>query len=158
MPENNKNKTIATNRKAYHDYSVLETMEAGLVLTGTEIKSIRAGKVQLREAYVKPEGGDLWLINAHVALYDTGIRYNHDPVRPRKLLLHKKQIVKLAGSVAQRGFTLVPLKVYFSGRGLVKVEIALCKGKRLYDKRSDIKRREENLAMSRILKSRRTGR
>jgi len=151
MPETNKNKTIAVNRKAYHDYSVLETMEAGLVLTGTEIKSIRAGKVQLREAYVKPEGGELWLINAHVALYDTGIRYNHDPVRPRKLLLHRKQIDHMAGAVSQKGLTMVPLKIYIK-RGVAKLEVGLAKGKKMYEKRDAIARRESDRDLRRTVK------
>ena len=151
-------KYIATNRKAYRDYEIVESLEAGIELKGSEVKSLRDGKINLNDGFARLEQGEITLYNTHISPYAQASYLNVDPVRPRKLLLHKKQIVKLGGAVAQRGFTLVPLKVYFSGRGLVKVEIALCKGKRLYDKRSDIKRREENLAMSRILKSRRTGR
>lgn len=151
-------KYIATNRKAYRDYEIIESLEAGIELKGSEVKSLRDGKINLNDGFARLEQGEIMLYNTHISPYAQASYLNVDPVRPRKLLLHKKQISKLSGGVAQRGFTLVPLKVYFSGRGLVKVELALCRGKKQYDKRSDIKRREENLAMSRILKSRRTGR
>lgn len=146
-----KERQIAVNRKAYHDYSILESMEAGLVLTGTEIKSIRDGKVNLREAYVRPEGGEMWLLNAHVALYDAGSRYNHDPVRPRKLLLHRKQIGYLSGAISQKGLTLVPLKMYIK-KGVAKLEVALAKGKKTYEKRDAIARRESDRELRRTVK------
>ncbi len=149
--KNDNNKQITANRKAYHDYTILETIEAGMVLTGTEIKSIRAGKVQIREGYVKPENGGLWLLNAHVALYDSGTRYNHDPVRPRKLLLHKKQIGHLVGSVSQKGLTMVPLRIYIKN-GVAKLEVGLAKGKRMYEKRDTIARREVDRELRRAVK------
>jgi len=152
------NKYIATNRKAYRDYEVIESLEAGIELRGSEVKSLRDAKINLTDGFARLENGEIILYNTHISPYAQASYLNVDPLRPRKLLLHKKQISKFTGAVAQRGFTLVPLKVYFSGRGLVKVELALCKGKRLYDKRADIKRREEKLAMRRIIKSRRTSR
>lgn len=146
---------IATNRKAYRDYEVIESLEAGIELRGSEVKSLREGRINLTDGFARLENGEIILYNTHISPYAQASYLNVDPVRPRKLLLHKKQIAKLAASVAQRGFTLVPLKVYFSGRGLAKIELALCKGKRLYDKRAVIKRREDDLAMRRILKARR---
>src|SRR5579872_904175 len=134
-------KVIATNRRAFHDYFIDEKVEAGLALTGTEIKSIRAGRVSLREAYADVEGGEAWLRAAHIAPYDHGNRYNHEPTRPRKLLLHKKEIASLAAKVSRPGFTLVPLQVYLKGCR-AKVELGLARGKRAYDKRSDISRRD----------------
>lgn len=143
--------TISVNRKAYHDYHVLETVEAGLALTGTEIKSVRAGKVNLRQAFARPEGGELWLLNAHIAAYDAGNRHNHEPERPRKLLLHREQIDDLSRKVVQRGFTLVPLKLYIKD-SLAKVEIGLARGKRVYDKRQTIIGREAEREMDRARK------
>ena len=134
-------KTVATNRKAYHNYFIHDSLEAGIVLTGSEIKSIRAGRVNLRDAYVRPQEGELWLLNAHVARYDASSYLNHEPTRPRKLLLHGKQINNLISKVKEKGLTLVPLKLYIKGN-LAKVEIALAKGKRLHDKRESITRRE----------------
>ncbi len=127
-------RSIATNRKAYHDYHILESVEAGLVLTGTEIKSVRAGRANIREAFAKPVNAELWLHGAHIAPYSSGGIYNHDPGRPRKLLLHKEQLAGLIGSVTQKGLTIVPLSLYIKGR-VAKVELALAKGKRQYDKR-----------------------
>ncbi|MFC1900016.1 SsrA-binding protein SmpB [Chloroflexota bacterium] len=144
-------KTIATNRKAYHNYSVQESMEAGIVLTGTEIKSIRAGKANLAEAYVRPEKGELWLLNAHIARYNAGSYMSHEPTRPRKLLLHRKEIANLAGKVAEKGLTLIPTRLYIKDN-LAKVEIALAKGKRQYDKRETIARREAEVEMGRATK------
>jgi len=146
-------KTVATNRKAYHDYHVKEGIEAGIVLTGTEIKSIRAGRVNLRDAYVKPEKGELWLLNAHIARYEAGSHNSHEPTRPRKLLLHRKQIDNLASSVQEKGFTLVPLRLYIKD-SIAKVEIALARGKRLYDKREAISRREAEREIGRALRKR----
>lgn len=146
-------KTIATNRKAYHNYHVLDSLEAGIVLTGTEIKSIRAGRVSLGDAYVKPEGGELWLLNAHIARYEAGSYQSHTPTRPRKLLLHRKEINGLTSQITEKGLTLVPLKLYIKD-GIAKAEIALVKGKKLYDKRESIARRESKRKIERALKGR----
>jgi len=146
-------KMIATNRKAYHNYHVLDGLEAGIVLTGTEIKSIRAGRVSLGDAYVKPEGGELWLLNAHIARYEAGSYQSHVPTRPRKLLLHRKEIDSLTSQIVEKGLTLVPLKLYIKG-GIAKTEIALAKGKKLYDKRESIARRESKRKIERALKGR----
>jgi len=150
-------KTSATNRKAYHNYHIGDSMEAGIVLTGTEIKSIRAGRVSLADAYVKPEAGELWLLNAHIARYDAGSYMSHQPTRPRKLLLHRKQITSLTGKVNERGFTLLPLRLYIKG-SLAKVEVALARGKKLYDKRQAITRRETEREIERVIKGRSVGR
>ncbi|MFH1003687.1 MAG: SsrA-binding protein SmpB [Chloroflexota bacterium] len=144
-------KTVATNRKAYHNYHLEDSVEAGLVLTGTEIKSIRAGRVNLGDAYIRPEGGELWLLNAHIARYEAGGYMSHEPTRQRKLLLHRKQINYLASQVAEKGLTLVPLKLYLKDR-LAKVEVALGKGKKLYDKRESITRREQERELGRVMK------
>lgn len=144
-------KTVSLNRKAYHDYDIQESVEAGIVLTGTEIKSIRAGTVNLLDAYAHPEGSELWLFNTHIARYEEGNRYNHEPTRPRKLLLHRKQIDELAGKVMQKGFTIVPLKLYLKN-GIAKVELGLAKGKKLHDKRESIARREAEREMERAMK------
>jgi SsrA-binding protein len=149
-------KTVATNRKAYHNYHIGESVEAGIALTGTEIKSVRAGRVSLGDAYIQPEGGELWLQNAHIARYDAGSYMSHEPRRKRRLLLHRKQIANLTSQVAERGFTLVPLKVYIKD-SLAKVEIALAKGKKLYDKREAIARRDAEREMERAVKRRRVG-
>jgi len=144
-------KTVATNRKAYHNYLIGDRVEAGIVLTGTEIKSIRAGRVSLGDAYVRPEAGELWLLNAHIARYEASSYLSHEPMRPRKLLLHSKQIDTLTSKVLERGFTLVPLKLYIKGN-IAKVEVALAKGKKLYDKRESIIRRETEREMGRAIK------
>ncbi len=148
-------KIIATNRKAYRDYEVLEAIECGIELKGSEVKSLRDGRINLNDSFARLEKNEIILYNTHISPYEQASYLNVDPVRPRKLLLHKKQINKLMGQVVQRGSTLVPLKVYFSDRGFVKIELALCRGKRLYDKRESIKRREEDMQMRRILKNRR---
>jgi SsrA-binding protein len=127
-------KIIAENRKARHDYFIEETFEAGIALTGTEVKSLRAGKVNLKDSYAQVINGEMVLQQVHISPYEQGNRYNVDPLRPRKLLMHKREIMRLFGKVRQEGLTLVPLKFYFS-KGKVKVELALCKGKKLYDKR-----------------------
>ena len=147
-------KTVATNRKAYHNYLIQDSVEAGIVLTGTEIKSIRAGRVSLGDAYVRPEAGELWLLNAHIARYEASSYLSHEPMRPRKLLLHSQQIDSLTSKVLEKGFTLVPLKLYLKGN-IAKVEVALAKGKKLYDKRESIIRRETEREMGRALKSQR---
>jgi len=147
-------RTIAANRKAYHDYHIQETFEAGIVLKGSEIKSIREGRVNLRDAYARPENGELWLFNSHIASYDAASYNTHEPLRPRKLLLHRKQINILTGKVVQRGLTLVPLKLYIK-HGIAKVELGVAKGKRLYDKREAITRRDTEREIDRALKLRR---
>ncbi len=139
-------KVVATNRKAYHDYFIIETYEAGIVLTGTEIKSVRASRVSLREGYVLPKNGELWLMNVHIAPYEHGGIWDHDPKRPRKLLLHRREINKLLGKVHERGYTIIPLRMYLKNNR-AKVEIALVKGKRKYDKREAIAKRDEERRM-----------
>ena len=147
-------KTVATNRKAFHNYFIQDTFEAGVVLTGTEIKSIRSGRVSLGEAYVRPEGGELWLMGAHIARYEAASYLSHEPTRPRKLLMHRKEIDSITGRIAEKGFTLVPLRLYIKDR-TAKVEIALAKGKKLYDKRETIMRRETEREIDRSIKRRR---
>ena len=146
-------KVVATNRKAYHNFSVEDAFEAGIVLSGSEIKSIRAGRVSLGEAYVRLEGGELWLVNAHIARYEAASHQSHEPTRRRKLLLHRKEIAILTTKTAEKGFTLVPLKLYIKGR-IAKVEIALARGKRLYDKRQVIIRREMEREIGRAIRRR----
>ena len=143
-------KIVAQNRRAAHDYFLEDRFEAGIVLMGSEIKSIRAGHVNLREAYVHAERGEAFLLNAHIAQYDPASRQNHEPLRTRKLLLHKKEIAKLAEKVQQKGYTIVPLKMYLS-KGRAKVEIALAKGKRQYDKRQAMAERDSQREIAREL-------
>ena len=134
---------VATNRQASHRYNLLERFEAGIVLTGTEVKSLREGKAQLKDSYAAIRDGEVWLIGAYIPPYGPAARDNHDPERPRKLLLHRKEIERLVGRTAERGLTLVPTRMYFSGEGSrAKVEIALARGKDLYDKRESIRKRE----------------
>jgi len=147
-------RAITFNRKAYHDYHIQESLEVGIVLKGSEIKSIRGGRVNLRDAYAKPENGELWLFNSHIASYDAASYNTHEPTRPRKLLVHKKEIDNLAGKVTQKGLTLVPLKLYIK-HGIAKVELGVAKGKRVYDKRETIARRDAQREMDRALKLRR---
>ena len=144
-------KVFATNRKAYHDYHVLESLEAGLALTGTEIKSVRAGRVNLREGYARVQDGEIWLYNTHISPYEQGNRYNHEPTRPRKLLLHKGEIGRLTGKSQEQGLTLVPLRMY-ERRGHAKVELAVVCGKRQYDKREAIARRDAQREVDRAVK------
>lgn len=146
-------KVIATNRKAFHNYYIGERIEAGIALSGTEIKSVREGRVNLGDSYVRPENGELWLVNAHIARYDAGSYMSHEPTRSRKLLLHKKQIAELTSQVAERGFTLVPTRLYIKD-SIAKVEVALAKGKKLYDKREAIARREQEREIERATKKR----
>lgn len=141
-------KLVANNKKAYHDYFIEEKYECGISLAGTEVKSIRQGKVSVKEAYVEIEGGEAWIEGMNISPYDHGNLFNRDPVRKRKLLLHKNEILKLAQAVQQDGYTIVPLSVYFK-RGKVKVEIGLAKGKHNYDKRQDIRRRDVTREMER---------
>ncbi len=134
-------KLIASNRKAYHDYFVLQKFEAGMALTGTEVKSLREGRVNLKDSYVDFQHGEAYLVGAHISPYSHGNRENHDPERSRKLLLHRREIDRLQGQVVEKGLTVVPLRLYFKG-GRVKAEIAVVRGKKLYDKRETEKRRE----------------
>ncbi|HJO33162.1 MAG: SsrA-binding protein SmpB [Anaerolineales bacterium] len=147
-------KILAQNRKARRDYFLLETYEAGLVLQGSEIKSARAGRVQLREAYVSRKGDELWLQNAHIALYPMAAARNHDPLRPRKLLLHRREIERLLRKTSESGLTIIPTKMYLKS-GRAKVEIAVARGRRRHDKREIIARRESERAMRRQLGRRR---
>lgn len=146
-------RVFATNRKAFHDYHILESLEAGLVLTGTEVKSIRAGKIQLREGFARIERGEAWLHNTHIAQYDQGNRYNHEPTRVRKLLLHHGQIDHLAGKTREAGATLVPLKLY-EKKGRLKLELGLARGKRQYDKRVALAERESKREIERAIRDR----
>lgn len=144
-------KVVARNRRASHDYHLLEHFEAGLALTGTEIKSVRANKVSLQRAYVAPRGDELWLMEANIAPYEHGNRENHDPVRPRKLLLHRREINKVLDALQTKGMTMVPTKMYLRD-GWAKVDVALAKGKKLYDKRADIARRDSERQVERALR------
>jgi len=141
-------KVVATNRRAAHDYHIEDRLEAGLVLTGTEIKSVRAGRVHLRDGYVQVRDGELWLSNVHIAPYDPAGRRGHDPLRPRKLLLHRWEIDRLIGRVQERGYTIIPLRMYLK-EGRAKVEIGLARGKRKYDKRAAIARRDADRELQR---------
>jgi len=147
-------RSIATNRKALHDYFIIERYEAGIALTGSEIKSIRAGRVNLRDSYVRIIDGELWLVDAHISAYDQASRENHDPRRDRKLLMHRKEINRLQDKAQAKGQTIIPLRMYFSDNNRLKVEIALAQGKRLYDKRDAIARRETDERMRRALSGR----
>jgi SsrA-binding protein len=142
---------MATNRKAYHDYAIEDTVEAGLVLIGSEIKSIRAGRVNLRDGYALIERGEAWLLNVHIAPYDPASHFGHAPRRRRKLLLHKRQIARLGAQVQERGYTLVPLRLYLRNN-LAKVELALARGKRQYDKRAAIAKRDDERRMRRAVR------
>ncbi len=146
-------KVIAINRQAYHDYFVEQTIEAGISLVGTEIKSIREGRVNLRGAYAIARNGELWLENAHIAVYEHGNRYNHEPLRNRKLLLHKREIEQLQEKVATKGLTLIPLKLYLK-HGRAKIELGLARGKKLYDKREAIAERDSKREMERVIRKR----
>jgi len=146
---------VAQNRKARHNYFIEETFEAGLALTGTEVKSLRGGRSNIAESYVKEEAGEAWLVNAHIPEYASGNRFNHEPRRPRKLLLHRKQISKLIGAIQREGRTVVPLQVYFNERGMAKVEIALATGKQAHDKRQSIKDRDWQRQRAKLMSHRR---
>jgi SsrA-binding protein len=138
-------RTIAVNRRALFNYEILDRYEAGLVLTGTEIKSVRAGRVDLADGYARPQDGELWLVNAHISPYDPASVYNHDPRRPRKLLLHRGQIAELSAAVSQKGLTVVALRLYIKNH-VAKVELGLARGKRQYDKRQAIRERDLDMA------------
>lgn len=148
-----KGKIVAQNKKAFHDYFIEETYEAGIVLQGTEIKSIRKGKANLKDSYARIEKGEVYLHNMHVSPYEQGNRYNHEPMRTRKLLLHKQQINKLIGETKETGYSLIPTKLYLKD-GFAKVEIALAKGKKKYDKREDLKKKEAKRDIERAFRER----
>ena len=149
-------KQIAANRKAYHDYFLEETFEAGISLKGTEVKSLRMGRCSIKEAFVRIENGEVMLYQMHIPPYEKGNIFNRDPLRPRKLLMHKAEIRKLLGKIKEKGYTLVPVEVYFSG-SLVKVKIALARGKKLYDKRADIAKKDQRREAQREFKVRNLG-
>ena len=145
---------VANNKKARHDYFLEEIIEAGIALTGTEIKSVRAGKVSIKESYAKVDGGELILYGMHISPYREGNRYNVDPLRPRKLLVHKREIRKMIGATTQQGMTIVPVQMYINEEGRAKVEIALARGKKQYDKRESIAQRDAKRAMERAVRKR----
>jgi SsrA-binding protein len=149
-------KNITENRKARHDYHIEETYEAGIVLAGTEVKSLRAGRANLKDSYARVDNGEVFLYNAHISPYDQGNQFNHDPLRIRKLLMHKQEIRKLIGRVQEKGLTLVPLKMYFKN-GKAKVQLALAKGKKLYDKRDDLAARDAKREMERVFREHQKG-
>lgn len=145
-------RVVATNRKAFHDYFIEETFEAGIALKGTEVKSLREGRANLQDSYASVDDGEIFLYHCHISPYRHGNLMNHDPLRPRKLLLHRKEINKLIGKTQQKGLTLVPLRIYFTPRGQAKVELALAKGKKQYDRRESIKAREAGREVERAIK------
>ncbi|HOJ92241.1 MAG TPA: SsrA-binding protein SmpB [Dictyoglomaceae bacterium] len=145
-------KIVAVNRKAKHDFFILETFEAGIVLTGTEVKSLRLGRVSLQDSYADVKNGEVWLYNLHISPYEHGNIYNHDPKRPRKLLLNEDEIAYLIGKVREKGLTLIPISIYFNERGWAKVELALAKGKKMYDKRRDLAEKAERRELERLYK------
>ncbi|MDO5449117.1 MAG: SsrA-binding protein SmpB [Clostridia bacterium] len=145
--------TVATNKKAYHEYFVLESHEAGIELFGTEVKSVRQGKINLKDAWISVDNGELWVNGMHIAPYDHGNIFNRDPMRKRRLLMHKKEINKLFAEVQQEGVTLIPLSAYFN-RGRLKIQVGLCKGKHTYDKRATVAKRDADLEARRALKER----
>jgi SsrA-binding protein len=147
-------KVVADNRKARFNYAIGETFEAGIALTGTEVKSLRTGKATIAESYAAPERGEIWLINANIPEYLQASRFNHAPKRPRKLLLHRREVAKLMNAVDREGMTLVPLKLYFNAKGRAKIEIALAKGKKLHDKRETEKKRTWDREKGRLLRNR----
>ena len=153
MAEKKDNKTIADNRKARHDYFVEEVYEAGIELFGTEVKSLRAGGVNLKDSYCEIDGGEMFALGVHISPYDHGNIFNKDPLRPKKLLMHKREIMKLTGLVSREGYTLVPLSLYFKG-SYVKMAIGLCKGKKNYDKRDSIAKRDADRDIERAMKER----
>ena len=156
MAEKNapKTKIVAENRKARFNYAIEDTIEAGVALTGTEVKSIRTGKATIAESYADSRDGEIWLVNANIPEYLQANRFNHTPKRPRKLLLHRKQINKLIGAVEREGMTLIPLKLYFNEQGRAKVELALAKGKKLHDKRETEKKRDWSREKGRLMRAR----
>ena len=156
MGDKDNYKLIANNKKAYFDYFIEDTWEAGIALHGTEVKSVRMGKCSIKEAFIRVEDGEVFVYNMHISPYEKGNIFNKDPLRPRKLLMHKKEIQKMVGKIAQKGYTIVPVEVYFKG-SLVKVQVALAKGKKLYDKRQDIAKKDQRREAERDFKVRNLG-
>ena len=150
-------KVITNNRKARHDYQIIETMEAGIVLVGTEVKSLRDGRANLKDSYAAVDREELYLYNAHISHYDKGNRFNHEPTRTRKLLMHAREIKRLIGKTREKGLTLVPLRLYFNDSGVVKIELGLARGKKSYDKRRDIAARDAKRELDRALKDKNRG-
>jgi SsrA-binding protein len=144
-------KVISTNRKARHDYHIEESYEAGIVLTGTEVKSVRGARVNLKDSYARVENGEIFLYNMHVSPYEQGNRFNHDPMRIRKLLMHRIEISRLSGKIKEKGYSLIPLKIYLK-KGRIKLELGLARGKKLYDKRRDIAERDSKREMERAFR------
>jgi SsrA-binding protein len=155
LAKKGQSKLVANNKKARHDYFIDDTYEAGISLTGTEIKSVRAGKVSIKESYARVENGEVIVYGMNISPYEQGNIFNVDPLRPRKLLLHKREIRKIGQEVTQQGVTLVPLRLYLNDKGLAKLEIAVARGKKLYDKREDIARRDAARKIDRAMKNRR---
>lgn len=147
-------KSITVNRKAFHDFHIFEKYTAGIVLFGTEIKSIRKGAVNLKDSFAKIEDGEMWLYSCHISPYEQGNRYNKEPERKRKLLLHNKEILKMLGKIKKEGYTIIPLELFIAENGFAKLEIALAKGKKLYDKRDDITKKTQNRDIQRAIKNR----
>ena len=147
-------KLAAQNRKARHDYFIQSTLEAGIVLTGTEVKALREGGAQITDAHAEERGGELWLLDAHIPEFHGGNRMNHEPRRPRKLLVHKREMNRLIGAVTREGMTLIPLRLYFNGQGRAKLELALAKGTKKYDKRETIKARDWQREKARVMRAR----
>ena len=149
--ENKENLTFV-NKKAKKEYEILETLEAGIQLLGSEVKSIRAGKVNLNDAFVLPRNGEMYIMNLKIAPYENAKHFGHEETRSRKLLMHKKEIIRWTSKVKEKRLTIIPLKLYFNNKGIVKVEIALCRGKKLYDKRQDERKKEDQMQIQRALK------
>jgi SsrA-binding protein len=156
-PESERDRVVATNRRARHEYEILETLEAGLVLRGTEVKSLRDGQVNFKDSYATVRNGEAWLRGCHISPYSHGTDANHEPERDRKLLLHKREITKIAGRAAEKGLTVVPLKIYFK-QGRIKIEIGLARGKKLHDKRAALRERETQREMDKAARAGRAGR
>lgn len=153
MQQKPREKVVCVNRRAHHDYHILEKYEAGIALRGTEVKSLRAGKASLQDAYARVENGEIFLYNMHISPYEQGNRFNHEPKRTRRLLMHKSEIMRLYGKVREKGLTLIPLRVYFKG-SWAKVELALARGKKIHDKREDIANRDARREIERTVKER----
>jgi len=147
-------KTITVNRKAFHDFHIFDKFTAGIVLTGTEIKSVRKGAVNLKDSFAKIEDGEIWIYGCHISPYEQGNRYNHEPERKRKLLLNKKEIEKMLGKIKKEGYAIIPTELFLSECGFAKLEIALAKGKKLFDKREDLTKKSQNRDMQRAMKNR----
>ncbi|MBL4619210.1 MAG: SsrA-binding protein SmpB [Marinicaulis sp.] len=152
--KDDKKKVVAENRRARFDFYIEDSVEAGIMLTGTEVKALREGKANIAESYASPEDGGIWLINANIPVYSSGNRQNHEPKRRRKLLLHKKEMVRLAQAVERKGHTLIPLRLYFNERGIAKLELGLGKGKKTHDKRDTVKDRDWSRQKQRLLRDR----